>query len=150
MYTPFILLLKLHFILMYFIHMDGTITLSQISLLLAPSGIFNFCLTNKNKLFFFSGQKFCHPSLRKLYCGKRNCLQNWLTVCQRSLLPLKFTSSALEISSCSLFACILSARAPIPMPWFFCLFLETFPTIVLLTCCSTHHNCCRHHCTLPP
>ncbi len=115
MYIPFMLLLRLHFLLMYFIHIDGTITLTQISLSSAPSGMLKFCFTNeKSYSFSLVGNPATLPSVTCTMERGIACKTDQL--CQQSLLALQSTSSSLKSSSCSLFACVLYLQAPLPTP----------------------------------
>ncbi len=97
------LLFRLHFKFVYFILIDRTITLSQISILSAPSGIFNFCIQSEYKLVGLSGRTSCHPSLRNLYLGKRKFLQKRLTVLAKFVSsPVHWYSSRTFVLLCRL------------------------------------------------
>ncbi len=94
MYIDLILLFRLHFMCWYFVMIEGTITLSQISLSSAPLGIRKWCMQSKYKLFFFSSRISFHPSLRNLNFGNRKYQQKLFTVSAKVVSsPVYFNSS---------------------------------------------------------
>jgi len=109
-YNYLMSLFRLHFIWWYFLMTEGTIILSQISLLLAPSGIIKWCIQSEYKLFFLSGRISFHPSLRNLNL-KKGIANRTDSPSPRGLFPLPSTSTPLAPLSCSFWITPLILRA---------------------------------------